>query len=457
MKYTFLTLFMILIQLSLAQTTVLRIGVIDEKDQESVQNVSITCKQNGKASYYSTNRKGQSQFEVKSDQECILFLSHAQLESVERKLSSSQLRTDTLDLRISMKYTKIQDLEDVVVTAPGTPRVVYQSDRLHVEDFEVLPKGDIVLLTYPKRLKKGSELVLFDGLKVIQSFQVPDIAQELTRDYLGNVHVLCEENVFGVHPEGHEIGISSLSRDYFLKYLAPIIDTNRSKMYFSNFNPDYPAFDYFAYDQADSVYSKLLSIEDELMMELYRSEYKWVDVRTKLWARTKEMETGVDAEIWVGANYFTQSPYYKELYAPLFHRNDSLFVFDYYRDLLFHMDNNGSKQDSIPIYHHYRKKQTGWRSELIQDRLTGVIYALYDRHGYTYIGRVDTRTGNIEGQVKLNYRFVSKVQIFNNEVYYVYRPYESPQKKYLYKERLPYDFAPAKVDHSNSNFSEIED
>lgn len=36
------------------------------------------------------------------------------------------------------------------------------------------------------------------------------------------------------------------------------------------------------------------------MMELYRSEFKYVDVRTKLWAMDKEHETGIDKEIWVG-------------------------------------------------------------------------------------------------------------------------------------------------------------
>ena len=60
------------------------------------------------------------------------------------------------------------------------------------------------------------------------------------------------------------------------------------------------------------------------MMELYTSEYKWMDVRTKLWAKNKEIETGIAAEVWVGANYFTQSLYYEEAYAPMFHRNDSI-------------------------------------------------------------------------------------------------------------------------------------
>ena len=32
--------------------------------------------------------------------------------------------------------------------------------------FEIQNNGDLILLTYPKRLKKGSELILYDGREV---------------------------------------------------------------------------------------------------------------------------------------------------------------------------------------------------------------------------------------------------------------------------------------------------
>ena len=48
-------------------------------------------------------------------------------------------------------------------------------------------------------------------------------------------------------------------------------------------------FEYFTFDQLDSSYKKIMHIEDDLMMELYSAEYKWADVRTKLWAKNKEI------------------------------------------------------------------------------------------------------------------------------------------------------------------------
>jgi len=35
---------------------------------------------------------------------------------------------------------------------------------------------------------------------------------------------------------------------------------------------------------------------------------------------------------------------------------------------------------------------------------------------------------------------VDKIAVHDNFVYYIYRPYETAQKKFLYRERLPYDF-----------------
>ena len=422
------------------------VEVNDEKWGDPVRNVNATITLNGKHFFDITNNKGRFTFTSVPGTGVSVNLSHVRYNSEKyfRKIPS-HISEDTILYMFTMGSIRMQEVDEIVVAAPGVPVEVFASKRLHVEDFEMMNDGNLLLLTYSKRLKKGSELVVYDGKNIRNSFQVPGIAQELVCDYRGNPHVICKENVYGVHTGDGQIGISSLEKEYYMKYLAPIVDTNKTKVYFSTFNPDYPAFEYFSFDQMDSAYKKIMGIRDELMMELYRSEYKWVDVRTKLWAKHLELETGIDAEIWVGANYFTQSIYYKELYAPLFHRNDSLFVFDYYKDLLFTFDAEGNKLDSVGIYHHYQPRRTGWKGELIQDRRTGQIYAIYDRAGFTYLGWVDTKTGEITEQVKLEYRYVNKVAVFGNFVYYVYRPFESVQKKYLYQERLPYHFGKADV------------
>jgi len=427
-------------------TQILSVKIIDNKSGESIPNAALTISLKSEKfdSVFIGNSQlnGVKNFHLKPTISGKISLStlcsHPLYETFQKNFQISVL--DTIKLTILMNPMKMRDLKEVVVKAPGIPDTVFQSDRLSVADFEVQNNGNILLLAYPKQLNKGSELLLFDGKNILTSFQVNDRAQYLLRDYLGNSHVVCDENTFGIYYDGKDIQIAQIPKDYYFKYLAPIVDTTVSKLYFSNFSKDYPAFNYYAIDKVDSTYKAILHIEDDFMMELYRSEYKWVDVRTKLWAKNKEIETGIDKEIWVGANYFTQSIYYKEVYAPMFQRNDSVFVFNYPKDKLEIFDKNGTKLDSIAIFHHYHAKQTGWKNQLIQDHGTGAIYTIFERTGNTFLGLVDVKTGNIKEKVKLSFRYVDKIRVHNNFVYYVYRPFESIQKKFLYKERLPYSF-----------------
>ena len=375
-------LLVILAQTAFSQDSILvHVTVVSKTEQETVQNVLATITIGSKPIFKSTNMNGELWFKAKAGNGIDFKLSHSQFASTSQFKRIPKNASDTVDFTFEMEFLRTKELQEQHVYAPGIPETVYESSRLHVSDFEMQNDGNILLLTYPKRLKKGSELIIFDGEKDLINFQVPALAKELVRDYRGNAHVVCEEMVYGIHREGATVGISQVPKNYYLMYLAPIVDTNYSKMYFSNYDPDYPAFDYFVYDQMDSTYKVIMGVEDEEMMEHFRAEYKWVDVRTKLWAKNLELQTGVDAEVYVGKAVFARSIYYEEVYAPLFHRNDSLLLFDYCKDKLYTFNRTGEAMDSVEIYHHYNPKSTGWKKELIQDRKTGHIYALFDRAG----------------------------------------------------------------------------
>lgn len=434
-------IYCLLSNLGFAQDSIVIRGEVRERiDKNGIPNANVQISFSESSPIdVNTSYGGNFYFHVPIKKEYKLTVTHGVFEEKVLVLNSNS-RKDTMDVLIELNRQKVRDLEVVDILAPGVPDTVFSDSLLSVADFELLNDGNILLLVYPKRLDKGSELILWNNKEVLNRLIVPEKAEYLVRDYRGNPHLVCENKVFGIYVDGFRVQFSTLEKEYFERYLSPIIDTNKSKYYLSNFDENYPEFQYFVFDKMDSTYKKIVSITDTLMMELYRAEYKWADVRVKLWAKNKELETGIDAEIWVGANYFTKSIYYKQLYAPMFQRNDSLFVFDYYRDQLMVFDKEGTELDSIPIYHHYHPKETGWKKNLIQDRVTGQIYAVMHLAGYTYIRRVNTETGKLEDKIQLEFRYVEKVEIHNNEVYYIYRPYESPLKKYLYKEKLPHPF-----------------
>lgn len=438
----------LIVTASASAQTVLKIYTLDKMSQDPVRHASVTVFADSVAlDKVYTNNDGWAYVTINEKKDLRIHCEQLAYADEDKELSARNLNRDTLKVTIHMLFQKTSNIDEVVIYPVGVPRKIFSSERVSVDDFEVLPDGRYLLLTYAKNKKKGTELYLYDGDKVQSKIPVgeDEMGQELIRDYRGNPHLVTDKNVYGIVARGNEVFIGGVEKGYFMNYIAPIVDTSVSKYYFSNYNPDFPAFDYFTYDLIDSSYRKIAQVEDELMMELYRSEYKWVDVRTKLWAKDMENETGIDAEIWVGASYFTQSIYYKELYAPLFKRNDTLFLFDHYKNLLFRYNEMGDVMDSIPIFYHLQPKQTGWKKLLLQDQTTGQVYVVYEKVGQYYLQRIDLATGETKETIPLHYKYPEKIMVRSNRVYYTYREFETAQKKYLWTEKMPVDFPQVKL------------
>jgi hypothetical protein len=49
---------------------------------------------------------------------------------------------------------------------------------------------------------------------------------------------------------------------------------------------------------------------------------------------------------------------------------------------------------------------------------------------------LNTSTGEIEKVHPLYYKYPEKLKVKNGYAYYIYRPFESLQNKYLYREKL---------------------
>ena len=70
------------------------------------------------------------------------------------------------------------------------------------------------------------------------------------------------------------------------------------------------------------------------------------------------------------------------------------------------------------------------------DEINGKIYGLFLRNGYYYLKEINNITGEIVAEKKLFYQYVSKLKIKDGFVYYTYKPAQTLQKKFLYKEKV---------------------
>jgi hypothetical protein len=233
------------------------------------------------------------------------------------------------------------------------------------------------------------------------------------------------------------LSLTKTERKFFDEQVKPWVDTAKYKAYYSNFVSFYPAFDYFAYSTIDSSATKLKTVIDEPLMELYRAQYKYVEGRDKLEAFRMELATGIDKEIWIAVwTGFPNSLYYKQLYAPMFIRNDTIMIFDHYKNKLFRYDRNNHAIDSLDITYHNSSDKKEWEELLIQDRNKQRIFSVFLRAGIYYLKELNTSTGEIIKVHDLQYKYPEKLKVKDNYAYYIYRPFESLQNKYLYREKL---------------------
>lgn len=421
-----------------AQSVISVVGwVFDENTSERIPNVKITSSRSHKVEI-SSNAKGEFSYSVKTGGIDTLFFHHVGFDSAftvitEREKIKALKKGITLDIKIGLTY---QEFNAVTVYAKKVD-TIYGSEKHSVEDFLITEEGNLLLLAYEKTLKKGAKIVLTDAHQIdITEAAVPGDALYLYKDFEGTPYVICENKIFAIEIVNEQIRFETVSADDFYSFYHRVIDTIGTQYYYSTFNELYPAVSFVVTNRNDTTHQELIEIKDDFMMELYRAQFKYVSGRDKLWAYRKEQETGIDKEIWIGATSFTQDILYKPVYAPLFIIKDTVHIFDQYKKKLYKFNSFNEKVDSVELDFAQNFSKEKWEQPLIHDKVNDSVYGLYNKGGFYFIKSINCQDGKIEKELKLSNRFVERIKISGGKVYYIYRPYESLQKKFIYAEEI---------------------
>lgn len=357
-----------------------------------------------------------------------------------RKVKNKWVKNGSGSLSFSLKEGVTMDVVDIV--APNMPKAIFKSEQLSVADYALLPDGYLIL-TYDKNPNKTKQLLLCDfDMNVQDSLslyaskgKVVSIEQNFKEDVLLNTST----HLYQVTTDRQEIKLTTLDREQYDEQIRPVIDTLNNTVYWSNHFDRYPAFEYFDYQPMDSTYALVRQIADDFMMELCRAEYKYLSGRSKLLYWRQELKTGIEKEVLACIDRFENGLYYDPLYAPLFIHQDSILIFDHCDGLLCIYNQERTLLDSLPIDYHQPNKKINrtFQDLLIQDKIGGAIYAVYQNQGGKMeLKKIDLQSGKIEEEINLHYPYPKDLQIHDGFAYYTYRPFESLQKRYLYKEKI---------------------
>ena len=160
------------------------------------------------------------------------------------------------------------------IMATYKPEIAFSSEQISVSDFAVIDENTMVLLTYPKRLMAGSELIWYKNDSIISRKAVPEIAIRLDTDYRNRVYLRSEYTDYILSNDDF-LSLTKIPSEDLGNYIRPILDTLlNEELYFTTHKSHYPAFNFFKVQLKDTSNKLLHHIVDTEMMEHYRAKYK---------------------------------------------------------------------------------------------------------------------------------------------------------------------------------------
>ncbi len=433
----FVVLFTLSFLASISQSLIVEGTVRDRESKERLSRVNILLSET--TSGTTTKSDGTFRFKIRKADDYTLYFNYLGYAQEKRSIQREDfptVGTDTLYFDVELIY-KSTELPSVTVSAESKPDTVHGTQEYNIADFGFLPNNDLALLTYTKNLKKDAQIARLSDLSSSRT-NLPPNPQEIYTDYKSRLYLLYENEVLALFDNGKKFDTLLLSMADFTERINPIIDSVGQKLIYSDYKWFYPKFNYFLFDRTTEKSASFTTVTNDELLELYRSEYKYLPPRKRLEAAQMEYETGIDREDYAALlSDFPNSMYYEPLYAPALTVFDTIMVFDHYGNTLTKYNQRGDQLEKLPIYYHTQTEDgSKWKKRLIQDVDTREVYGMFMAKGSYYLRKIDLASGQLKGNFKLTHRYVENIQIRDGWVYYLYRPFGSIQNVYLYKEEI---------------------
>jgi hypothetical protein len=436
LKSLFTVLFFSSISLTIfAQGKLIVMGEItDAVTGKVIENVHVKVQQQNIIT--SSNSKGKYRLPLYKKTHLTLVFSHTSYKTVYEPLNTKK---DTIILNVKLTE-KLEELPivDINSDAKSKPIPVFKSVKISISDYEFY-EDKFIFLAYGKRLNKDSEIYLVDENETILGKHfIPGEPVELYTDYLGNINLICKKAIYRIGVNKNKISLFELPLDDFYELIKPVVDTLEGNILFSDFLQRFPRFKYYSFSPEDTSVNVIKEVVHKDMDWQYNFEYLMLTNAEKQFAkRMAKRFKGLDKyDIAASMTGFSNSFLYEEVYAPLFVINDTINIFDHYENQIWKFVEDTVEVGTVAFNYHQPQKKFSWKKQLIMDEVTGKIYGLFLINGYNYLKEINTYTGKVVLEKKLTFQFVDEIKIKDGAVYYTYKPRQTLQKKFLYKEWL---------------------
>ena len=356
------------------------------------------------------------------------------------RLSISQAQKDSL-------WTG--ELKEIAIR-PYCPDSVWGSKEYNVADF-IFIENNILLLVYEHELRwksqsegsrtlySGARCILLDSLGSVRASSNP-IGTEVEcfeGEFLHGIFIRARYNRLKVEIINEEIQLTSMSDSDFLNYVRPYLGSIEEWTFVSTYDEYYPSFQYAFINSTTAQQKVLRTVEDKFCMELFRSEYKYLSPRQRMEVNQMAMDYNIDKKIIAAySRGFHHSNYFEKPYAPAFYSEYGVVIFDHHSDSVYKFDRTGQVSNAFKIDYHNEQHPLKWKKRVFHDDISDRYYTLFSRGNKYFLCEIFIEGGGIGEAQSLFYPYPENINIHNGEVFYIYRPFESSQNRYLYKELI---------------------
>lgn len=342
-------------------------------------------------------------------------------------------KSDTIFLNVILEE-KGTELAEVTVSASGVIWA-YQKKNTHIIDYALI--NDEILLVCRENNKYFLRRLDSMGEKIVD-VQIKKNPVGLYGDCTGGTHLVYSDSIFEIKFIRNSIGmLSGHSYIETMEILAPCIISSNDNFILKRLGPHNKLIEYVRIDWNTKKPSLLYLTSDRNKMRELDEFAMANDISVPLsnpnYKCGPQISTLSDRHKWDNQQFYNQI-LKKPLYAPIFEINDSIFIFDHFKDSALVYSISGEYVRSFQISYHYFEN---WKSELLINEEKSKLYAKYEIDGLTTLRQINPSTGKVVNLSTLEkHIYPLQIQIRDNYAYYLYKHYLDDSIHYLYKQAL---------------------
>lgn len=393
-----------------------------------------------------TNNEGS--FCLNSSLKAELIVSFMGYETVSKKIIFLPQQKDTLIL-IVLNERKI-DLKEVEILASNI-ELITKEKRIWISDYEFW-NDNIITLNLDENNRKLSLINHNDSL-IWETELNGNIARSkrMYKDFMSNIYLLSDDSAFQVTNKDENIYFfPGVALADFNKLILPsmgkcgdeiiyrVYGPHNKSVYYYLINKDKKELLYSQRDAESEVFCQdvLKDVRERPNSAKYAGEiYNYPVLLSKEPSNDNRNDWKLNIHTKT-LDFYLPDFYHKIMALPLethlFKIDDRIYIFDHFASKILVYDCDGKLLHDINTF--YPKRQDIVSKQLILAENKKDVYALFLNDGLYSIQQIDLISGKLKGsEIKINQPFVEKINVYNNQIYFIYKPNKEDARKRLYR------------------------